>query len=372
MSGMKVEPVPVEEQPSEATGVRRVNPDRWVGLDVTRAVAMLGVVTMNWLYYLNPGGLTGAPDRVLGLLDVFDGPFATRFAATFVTCAGVGVSLMTRRAATGSPGERRTARLRLVRRGLALYVTGLVFGWIWPGEILHYYGLYLTVGAAIVFAPAAVVLGVAAIAFGVNVLVRLNQEGFVDPDIGSPDGLLADWFVWGTHPLTPWLVFFCVGMLLGRLDVRSLQVRMLALIGAMSSIGIGVLLSLLATDGSSEVQLRLWSDGAGAYGVPYTFITAGTSVAAIVVISTLAETTRSAALVRWLAAAGRTTLSIYLVHGLVMWAFVEYAVDATDYGVGTSLVAIVGYWLVAVAAAAWWSTRSPLGPAERALRAVGG
>jgi uncharacterized protein len=282
------------------------------------------------------------------------------------------VSLMTRSAALGDAADRRAARLRLVRRGLALYATGLVFGWIWPGEILHYYGLYLIVGAAIVFAPTVAVTAVAGVAFVGNVLVRLNQDAYVDPDIGSPDGVLADWFVWGTHPLTPWLVFFCVGMLLGRLDLRSASVRMLAMIGAMSSIGVGVLLSLLSASADSDQALRLWSDGAAAYGVPYTFITAGTSVAAIIVISTVAEAFADAPVVRWLAAAGRTTLSIYLVHGIVMWAFTEYAVDATDYGVVPSLALIVGYWTLAVAAAAWWATRSALGPAERVLRAVGG
>ena len=83
----------------------------------------------------------GAPTAD-GLYDLFDtqtGPLATRFAATFVLTAGVGVTLMTRSAVAD---RARTAdlRWRLARRGLLLYGFGMAFDFIWPGTILPYYG----------------------------------------------------------------------------------------------------------------------------------------------------------------------------------------------------------------------------------------
>ena len=108
------------------------------GPDVVRALAMAGVVVMNYHGYLI---LRGGRREGGGLYDLFDpwtGPLSTRFAATFVLTAGVGVTLMTRSAVAGGEPERISdMRWRLVRRGLLLYGGGLLFDFIWPGTILR-------------------------------------------------------------------------------------------------------------------------------------------------------------------------------------------------------------------------------------------
>ena len=79
--------------PSSAIGTERLP-----GPDVVRAVALIGVVLMNFHGYLIlRGGRqgNGAVDR---FFDPWSGPLSTRFAATFVLVAGVGVTLLTRRA----------------------------------------------------------------------------------------------------------------------------------------------------------------------------------------------------------------------------------------------------------------------------------
>ena len=66
---------------------------RVVGPDVVRAIALIGVVVMNYHGYLI---FRGADDGDGALDQFFDpqaGPLATRFAATFVLVAGVGVTL---------------------------------------------------------------------------------------------------------------------------------------------------------------------------------------------------------------------------------------------------------------------------------------
>ena len=64
----------------------------------------------------------GALDR---FFDPWVGPLSTRFAATFVLVAGVGVTLLTRSSA-GRPDHVQAKRWTLVRRGLALYGAGLL------------------------------------------------------------------------------------------------------------------------------------------------------------------------------------------------------------------------------------------------------
>ena len=69
--------------------------ERLIELDVLLAVAQIGVCVMNYHgYLLNRSGdqaATGFFDRVF---DPWQGPLSTRFAAVFVTVAGMGVALM--------------------------------------------------------------------------------------------------------------------------------------------------------------------------------------------------------------------------------------------------------------------------------------
>ena len=100
---------------------------RSVDLDVVRALALIGVCVMNFHGYLD-GRLAATDESFLGaLFDPWHGPLATRFAATFVTVAGMGVVLLTRRATLS--GDRHAiaeARWRLVRRGALLLAFGYV------------------------------------------------------------------------------------------------------------------------------------------------------------------------------------------------------------------------------------------------------
>ena len=68
---------------------------RLPSLDVTRAVAMFGVVALNYHGYLNPRQWTQPFDQSFweALFSPLTGIFTTRFAATFVFVAGIGVSL---------------------------------------------------------------------------------------------------------------------------------------------------------------------------------------------------------------------------------------------------------------------------------------
>ena len=146
--------------PATTTATTR-GADRLAGPDVVRAVALIGVVVMNYHGYLILR--SGAPRGTGWVEDVFDpwdGPLSTRFAATFVLVAGVGVTLMTRRSVEryrlavstedSAPARDRvrSMRLRLLRRGLLLYVTGLLLDEIWPGTILPYYGAMFVLAAA--------------------------------------------------------------------------------------------------------------------------------------------------------------------------------------------------------------------------------
>src|SRR6187402_2621121 len=71
---------------------------RLVGPDVVRALALIGVCVMNYHGYLINQGGELARNFWGRFFHPWEGPLSTRFAATFVLTAGVGVTLLTRRA----------------------------------------------------------------------------------------------------------------------------------------------------------------------------------------------------------------------------------------------------------------------------------
>ena len=199
---------------------------RLPGPDVVRAAALIGVVVMNYHGYLILRGGARGDGAVERFFDPWTGPLATRFAATFVLTAGVGVTLLTRRA-IGHPNLVRARRWTLVRRGLALYAFGLLFDEIWRGTILPYYGAMFVIAAGLFTLRSrwVVAIGVAAALAGAGIawwglerrLDGRDTSWLFQPEGRSPRALLFDVFVNGTHPLFPWLAFFCAGIVLGRL-----------------------------------------------------------------------------------------------------------------------------------------------------------
>ena len=78
----------------------------------------------------------GSPPWLTWLDTRLDG----RASATFVILAGVGLSLLSRRAEKRATWRRWPASVARFRRAAFLFVVGLLYWSIWPAEILHYYG----------------------------------------------------------------------------------------------------------------------------------------------------------------------------------------------------------------------------------------
>ncbi len=361
---------------------------RLIGPDVTRALALIGVVIMNYHGYLNGVGAAAASDATLPQrwFDPWTGVLATRFAATFVLVAGVGVTLLTKRSRTsGDRAAVRDDRWRLVRRGLLLYTFGLVLDWIWPGTILFFYGAFFVMAALLftlrsrwlVLIGAASAIGAAIIQWQV---VTRDSDGrpltwLTSPDTlstRSPRGLLLDTFVNGTHPLLPWMTFLCAGMVLGR-HLGQVRLGLLAAVGA-STTAVTYLVNHIVTDGRADdsVWITLWSTRPFDRGLVYTAGTLGSALAAYAVVTSAAERWRASTPMRVLQSAGEMTLSIYVAHVLVFRAIVDRAQMVGSTGLDTSLVFALTFWVLALVIAAWWRRFVGLGPLERVYRRFGG
>lgn len=345
------------------------------GPDVVRALAMAGVVVMNYHGYLIIAGARRDGGAIYDLFDPWTGPLSTRFAATFVLTAGVGVTLMTR-SSLGDPDRVREMRWRLVRRGLLLYAFGLWFDTIWPGTILPFYGAMFVLAALMFTWRARWVATVGVVAAVAGAAIRWwryeaeldgrDTSWLTNPGPRSPRGLLLDVFVNGTHPLLPWLAFFCAGIVLGRLLGTGWWRPAAAGLGFVLYAG-----STLANSAAtSERALVLLSLDPFERGLAYTANALGTALLAFVGVSWLADRFERTAVVDALRRAGQMSLTIYLGHALVFNLLVDQLELIEPAGIATALVFASAYWLSATALAVAYQRRHGRGPAERVYRAL--
>ncbi|KQT89356.1 hypothetical protein ASG49_16395 [Marmoricola sp. Leaf446] len=351
--------------------------ERLVGPDVVRAVALIGVVVMNYYAYLMVAGAPREPGALGAVVDPRVGPLATRFAATFVLVAGVGATLLTR-SAQGT--ELRRRRVVLLRRGLALFVVGWLVDLTWEGTILPYYGAMFAVAALLVVlsSRALLVVGalsaVAAAALASWSLERRLDGGSVDwltdPPHWTPQGLFLDTVVNGSHPLLPWLAFFCAGLLLGRSLVRPGWRPGVVGVGLVL-LGGATLASRLAATGSLRLQLAT-STVPTTRSLLYTASALGSALLAFALVSWLAERAPGHPVVDVLRRAGAMSLTLYLAHIVVFRVLVDGLGAVPLTGFGPALLLSAGFWVVAVLVGSWWHRRFGIGPAEAAYRWVGG
>lgn len=365
---------------------------RLAGPDVTRAIALIGVVIMNFHGYLNGGD--DHVDRSLAerVFDPTDGPLTTRFAATFVLVAGMGVTLLTNRSRLARDRAAiREDQWRLARRGLLLFVFGLLIEWVWQGTILFFYGAFFMV-SALLFALRSrwiVVVGTFATLAGAGIAWFRLERGldghstdWLEPQINSPRNLVLRTFVGYTHPLFPWLAFLCAGILLGRvlprldeLRSRLIGIGLMLLAGTYLINFVGLRWATHGTTGR-DVSVRRWqgllSTGPFDRGLLYTVGTLGSSIVAYCAISWIAERYPDTTVMRLLRHAGQMTLTLYVLHVITFNAVVHWWHWVTPTGLDTALVFSVAFWVFAIGVGAMWHRFAGAGPLERVYRSFGG
>ena len=356
---------------------------RRVAPDVMRTLALLGVIVMNYHGFLNARMLgDGFWDR---LFHPFDGVLSTRFAATFVLMAGIGVALM---ASNALRAEDRiglgSMRSRLARRGLLLYAAGLALNHAWGGTILFYYGAYLIIAAVIVGLSdrALVVLATGTIIAtgGLNAWLSSRPSDserieWLDPrEIDTIADLIGRTFTGYTHPVLPWLAFFIAGIVVGR-HVERFQrhARSIALIGGLLTAGTYLIHHVVSdhvTDGSGFegfIGTEPFQRGLG-----YSVTTIAIAITSFALVCVFVERFATTRLVRVLQRAGQMTLTAYLLHVVVYYVLFRWWSIIDARGLAIALIVSTTLWIAVVLGSSWWRHRIGLGPAERLYRLIGG
>ena len=365
-----------------AAATTSLGASRLIGLDVTRAIALIGVVVMNYHGNLNDQGI--GTDLWHRLFNVYSGVLSTRFAATFVLVAGIGTALLSRRAYEKNH-EVGKLRIRLIRRGALLIVGGYFLNDAWPGTILFYYGAYFILGAIFAMWKSrsiiilAVTTAVSAAAISSWELNRQNLSQSTDlmypQSIDPVKDLFLRIFIDYTHPVFPWLSFFCIGIVIGRnLEIvrkswrRITTICLLILVFCYS---VSAVLNFQNLRSNSVIH-GITSMQPFTRGLFYTLTSGSVAIIAFLVISYVAEKFENNRLVVHLQRSGQVTLSLYLLHVLVFYIFVKWSHMITATGLDTALIFAGTFWLFAIMIASWWQHHFGQGPVERLYRAIGG
>ncbi|QIK65706.1 DUF1624 domain-containing protein [Nocardioides sp. HDW12B] len=211
-----------------------VSSSRLVGLDLARLVALLGMVAAHLLTGVVDGRVTLTHQVVAG-----------RSSGLFALLAGLAIVLLARTREPVRGLAWRAEQAAALARAVGLGALGLLLGGLVDtgmSVILAYY--------AVLFALATPFLALRtrwiALAAGVLVLVGpplsqvlrsvLPRDRPSDPTPASlldPLDLLQELLLTGSFPVLTWLPFVLAGMVVGRLDLRSVDVtRRLTAVGA--------------------------------------------------------------------------------------------------------------------------------------------
>lgn len=222
------ETVPVEETPSAG---------RLVGLDLARAVAVVGMIAVHLL----PMESTDGTMSTVFVLN------SGKSAALFAVLAGVGIALTTGR--TRRPTGRRwiSSMLEVAVRALVIGALGLALGGVVPAEradvILVYYAvLFLLAIPLLRLRPVTLAALAVVIAVAVPILsqawraglppareMNLSFRTIIDQPLTSVEMLTLT----GAFPALVWMAYVCAGLAIGRTAISERgRMAQLVIIGA--------------------------------------------------------------------------------------------------------------------------------------------
>lgn len=343
---------------------------RLIGIDAVRGLAILGMFAA----HIHPRTSNG--DSVWSWMWVVDG----RSAATFALLLGVSMTLLS---AGHSPTHSRS---RIATRAVFLILLGFTLQQLHTPIIciLVNTGLMMLVGMWALRARAWVLIALASAFTVIGPFVRAWLAGLPGDGLYCPDGATCymdgdnwvgyEWAearpfpsivsaLWSVYPLTVWMAYVFVGILVGRMALRSF--RALAALG-----GAGVALAALGYGGSrliggEERSMLDTSAGWWKSASPHTYtpfeVTGNTGVT----LALIALFCGIAIFARWLlvplAAVGGMALTAYTGHIVAVWQLNNAPVFEP------TVATLVWFWGVAVVVCVAWKYTLGRGPLERLL-----
>ncbi len=356
---------------------------RIIGLDFARALAMFGMLLVNFMVITGAEG--NGPPFLITFMSIFEG----RASALFVILAGTGITLMTRSAvASNEQIKISSSRKTIWKRSLFLFILGLLlYVMEWTGDILHYYGVYLFVAAFLITVRKKVLLLLSIIILLIAQSLQLTFntfEGWGGPtpfinyvDFWTIKGFLRNLFFNGYHPIFPWFSFFLIGMIIGRLDLHNKKIReRLLLLG----ITITILTELLSKGLThffipyigKEAATFLFNTGPILPNILYILSATGSAIAILIMCLNIAEKYTNSWFVTSIVQTGQLTLTHYVSHVFIGIGTLILLNRMEHQSLLFVLLFATAFFIFSILISVLWRKKFSRGPIEWIMRKLAG
>jgi uncharacterized protein len=355
---------------------------RIIGFDLARAYAILGMFIVNFNTVF--GSLTNK-----SILGKFLALFSGNSSSTFVILAGMGISLMTNRAAYNAEEKLRLKRV-ISKRSWFLFAIGLLLYLWWPADILHYYGGYMHLAILIVFLPKKYYLWAALLAVAIFhiLLVIIPYETGWDfnklayKDFWTISGFLRNTIYNGWNAIFPWVAYFFAGMWLGRLNWSLAKIQRNLFLLGFSLLVFITTLQFYATNNivDKDVLMYITADYIPPF-LPFMLSTFGFALMLIATFMFIGGQVENNKYAKTFALTGQMTLTHYIAHltiGMLVFAFIT-GKNYTGYYSATAAVSpffillfSLSYFILSCLFSKLWSNRFKNGPIGMLMRKISG
>ncbi len=351
---------------------------RIIGIDVARALAVIGMIIVNFKIVFGENG----ESWLKSFAHLFDG----KAAATFVVLAGIGLGLMTNSAIKNQDLKKLATNLkRIIKRAIFLFIVGLSYIWIWPADILHFYGIYMLLTLLFITQkPKYILLGAIGLIFIYPVLLLFfdyetgwNFIALEYTDFWTFKGFFRNLFYNGFHPVIPWTAFMLFGLWYGKQDLnkdrfvkKSLIISLVVFI-AVQVLSFGLIQFLSGADSRSTEDLTALLGTDPMPPMPIYMIN-GISISVVIISACilLANKFENSFLIRALHNTGKLALTFYVAHVIIGMGLVEEisAKPLGEYSIEFSVIYALIFSLLCVLFAQIWLRYKKAGPLEWIMR----
>jgi uncharacterized membrane protein YeiB len=351
---------------------------RIIGIDVARALAVIGMILVNFKVVFGDNGQSW----VKAFAGIFDG----KAAATFVVLAGIGLALMTNSAIKNNDQVKlKVVRIRILKRAIFLFFVGISYISIWPADILHFYGIYMAIVLVILTCKQKTILisGISLIIAYPVLMTVLNYESGWDfntlayHDFWTFKGFLRNLFFNGFHPAVPWTAFMFFGYWFGKQDLHNnkfgkkifwISTLLFISIQVVSKITIKVL-----SERNQETALEL-TEIFGTQPMPllpiYMFNGIAIAFSIISACILIAKKFENSFIIDAFNKTGQLALTFYAAHVIVGMGIIEILNPSKmgNYSVEFSVVYAIVFSLLCMLFAVIWRKHYNAGPLEWVMR----
>ena len=342
------------------------NPERLLGLDLARLIALLGMIIVNFNIVMLP---TMVFEQSTGLVHLLQG----RAAATFVILAGIGFGLMSR-------GKTHAAFVRQsLKRVVFLLLLGLLNLLFFPADIIHYYAFYFLLAlplinrstTTLVMTIMALIAGFVLLLIGLDYDRGWNWLTYEYSGLWTVEGFIRNLLFNGWHPIIPWLAFLLYGLILSRVNLQRTATAYILLAAGLIGIVEAHWLSVFGMEYVSDIdpELPLLFSTEAIPPVPLYLLSAASFANVIIGLCLLlAKPLAKIKVLPFLLPAGRQTLTWYVAHIIMGMGILEALNMLGNQDAKTAWTAITLFSISAIALGYVWSRFFHRGPLETVMR----